>query len=156
VSPASGCPRRQVLGGLLGAACVGLGCGPKGEGVAESAAPTCGPTPKPGAPGWWEIPLAEHPALLEVGGQAAVSKPEAYLELLVAQPEPGCYVALWRICSHGSCDVAWEDEVQAAVCPCHGSMFDEVGAVLTGPATEPLRSFPIGRVGESLWVYREL
>jgi cytochrome b6-f complex iron-sulfur subunit len=43
-------------------------------------------------------------------------------------------------CTHRGCTV----DVQGAnlVCPCHGSTYSRSGAVLRGPAEEPLRAFP--------------
>ncbi len=106
--------------------------------------------------GWVEVPLAAYPELAEVGGQAAVSAPEALLEVVVAQPTEGCFIAVWRICTHGACDVTWEAEARALICPCHESRFAEDGQVLVGPATEPLASFPATRVLDSVWIYRPL
>jgi Rieske Fe-S protein len=91
-----------------------------------------------------------------VGGAAAISLPAHLLELVVAQPTAGCWFAVWRICTHGACEVTWEAAARQLLCPCHHSRFGEDGAVAVGPATEPLRAFPVGRLGESLWVYRPL
>jgi cytochrome b6-f complex iron-sulfur subunit len=110
----------------------------------------------PQDPGWWELPLAEHPALAEVGGWEVVSLPEALLEVIVAQPTESCWFATWRICTHGACELSWEAEERQLVCPCHDSRFEEDGAVAQGPATEALRSFPVGRLGQSLWIWRPL
>lgn len=137
----------------------GLGCGLKGDPTRDSgaaldsgSAPSGGPDPSD--PDWVELPLADYPALAEVGGQAAVSVPEALLEVVVAQPEEDVYIAVWRICTHGACEVSWEPEARDLLCPCHGSRFGEDGQVTEGPATAPLRSFPAARLGESVWVYR--
>ena len=104
--------------------------------------------------GWVEVPLAGFPELATVGGYAYVDVPDALLHLIVAQLEPDCFVALWRICTHGACETEWDPATREATCPCHGSIFAEDGAVLLGPATRGLRVFPVVRRGESLWIER--
>ena len=81
---------------------------------------------------------------------------EALLHVLVVHLSPGCYVAVWRVCTHGACEVAWEAGEDAVVCPCHNSHFDTDGSVLQGPATEALRSFEAVREGDTLYLYRPL
>lgn len=170
--------RRRLLGlglGALGGACAG--CGRLGKGgdsqqldsEGESAGPdsTYGCSPnnptgvEPEGPesgwaeqGWVQVDLAEHPELLEVGGQASVQVPEALLQVVLAQPTEGCFIAVWSICTHGACEVAWDDTVHLLVCPCHDSRFAPDGAVVQGPATEALSSFPVIRSGDALWIYR--
>ena len=143
--------RRRLL--QLGAGALLLGCRREGADSDSGAGLACTP-PEPGdsAQGWVEVALADYPDLREVGGQAAVDVPDAFLALIVAQPSEGCYLALWRICTHGACEVAWDAESDEAVCPCHGSRFAEDGAVLEGPAPRPLRAYPVARVGDLLWI----
>lgn len=104
--------------------------------------------------GWVEIPLAAYPELKAPGGWAWVDAPEELLVLVVAHVSEGCFVALWRICSHGACELSWEAASGGAVCPCHGSVFAEDGSVLVGPATSPVRAFPVVRRGDALFVGR--
>ena len=99
-----------------------------------------------------EVALSDYPDLAEPGGWALVDVPDALLHLVVAHTTPGCFVALWSICTHGACEVAWEADAEQAVCPCHDSRFDADGAVVEGPATEPLRAFAVTRVGDSLFI----
>ena len=151
--------RRAALGSLCALV---LGCGrrlPVAKEGDDSAGPALDCVPPdidPADPAWVELPLADHPTLREVGGVATVSLPSALLELVVGQPTAGCWFAVWRICTHGSCVVDWEAEARELVCPCHHSRFGEDGAVHRGPATLPLRAFPVGRQGDSLWIYRPL
>lgn len=140
----------RALGGLL------VACGrAKPESADTAPALDCDPpTPGGAEEGWVEVPISEIPAVAEVGGQAALSVPEALLEVVVAQPTAGCFIAVWRICTHGACEVSWEPETREIVCPCHLSRFSEEGLVMEGPATEDLRSFPVARAGDSLWIWR--
>ena len=55
-------------------------------------------------------------------------------------PEVGI-VAVSAICSHRGCEVrAMPHSLQ---CPCHGSEYDELGEVLEGPATRPLKRYEV-------------
>lgn len=42
------------------------------------------------------------------------------------------------VCTHIGCTTRWSEERNRFECPCHGSIFDENGAVKTGPAPKPL------------------
>jgi nitrite reductase/ring-hydroxylating ferredoxin subunit len=56
--------------------------------------------------------------------------------LFVFRVSDGFY-AVSAVCTHLGCNVA-RDEVRGFACPCHGSVFDEAGRVLDGPAPRPL------------------
>jgi Rieske Fe-S protein len=81
------------------------------------------------------VPLADVP----VGGAYEVSVDGR--RVLIAQPTEATVIAFDATCTHQGCTVrATEDGL---VCPCHGSAFDPAtGAVVHGPATEPLT--PVG------------
>lgn len=50
---------------------------------------------------------------------------------------PNGFSALSLVCTHLGCTV--EQKADGFTCPCHGSRYDEAGAVLRGPAQKPLR-----------------
>jgi cytochrome b6-f complex iron-sulfur subunit len=50
------------------------------------------------------------------------------------------FTAVTAACTHSTCTITGF-ESQTFVCPCHGSRFSTNGAVVSGPATRPLRSF---------------
>lgn len=57
----------------------------------------------------------------------------------------GAFHAFGDTCTHLQCSLA-EGELEGSVvtCPCHGSQFDVTsGAVLRGPAQQPVRSFAV-------------
>jgi len=55
----------------------------------------------------------------------------------------GDFAAYSAICTHAQCTVAFQDGNLA--CPCHGSVFNpaEGGAVVQGPAQQPLPEVPV-------------
>ncbi|WP_375754742.1 ubiquinol-cytochrome c reductase iron-sulfur subunit [Corallococcus exercitus] len=164
---AGGVDRRQALCTLLRGTCAlaALGCGGDWREAVVLPAPdvgpaplpaTCGDTGVPGTPqeGWVEVPLDQHPALREPGGQAAVRVPDALLDVVVVHAADGCYRTVWRTCTHGDCAVAWDGALGLVECPCHGSRFGLDGSVVRGPASRPLTAFRTLRVGDALFIHR--
>lgn len=66
-------------------------------------------------------------------------KPEKAVFPICLYKKADEYIACLMRCTHQDCEV----ELQGTryICPCHGSEFSNEGAVLTGPAEEPLRTF---------------
>jgi 3-phenylpropionate/trans-cinnamate dioxygenase ferredoxin component len=64
----------------------------------------------------------------------------------------GAFYAFDDTCTHMGCSLAGGDlEETTVVCPCHGSEFDvRSGAVLQGPAREPVETYEIRTEGSSL------
>jgi cytochrome b6-f complex iron-sulfur subunit len=61
--------------------------------------------------------------------------------LYISKQADGSYSALLMHCTHKGCTLnVAADEFK---CPCHGSEFSFAGAVLKGPAKEPLQSFRV-------------
>lgn len=65
---------------------------------------------------------------------------------------PEGFVALWWKCPHLGCTVPWkpndpsEDAIEPAGrfnCPCHGSIYDRYGQIISGPAPRPMDLFPL-------------
>ena len=57
--------------------------------------------------------------------------------LFVLRDDKG-FRALSAICKHLACTVYWSESTKTYDCPCHGSIFDTTGAVLSGPAPKAL------------------
>lgn len=56
------------------------------------------------------------------------------------------------LCSHTGCTVAWHEEQQAYLCPCHEGVYDASGAVVAGPPPKGLASVPVAVSGSDLIV----
>jgi 3-phenylpropionate/trans-cinnamate dioxygenase ferredoxin reductase subunit len=78
--------------------------------------------------------LAGHGGLVNVNGK----------QLAVYRDDEGHTYELSPRCTHMGCTVDWNDTAKTWDCPCHGSKFAADGAVVHGPAAEPLE-----RVGGS-------
>ena len=57
--------------------------------------------------------------------------------------ESGELHALSPVCPHMGCLVHWNEEARSWDCPCHGSRFDAMGAVIHGPATRGLTTLDV-------------
>jgi menaquinol-cytochrome c reductase iron-sulfur subunit len=55
-------------------------------------------------------------------------------------------------CTHLGCAYHWDAAKKGFVCPCHGSVFSETGAVVSGPAPRPLDRFVTKIDGDRLWL----
>jgi Rieske Fe-S protein len=60
---------------------------------------------------------------------------------ILARDAQGLY-AMTNTCTHEGCDVA-PSSGSTLYCSCHGSRFDDNGAVLHGPASSPLVHFAV-------------
>ncbi|MEO8053930.1 MAG: Rieske 2Fe-2S domain-containing protein [Acidobacteriota bacterium] len=61
-------------------------------------------------------------------------------------------VARSLMCSHFGCVVAWHEEKQAYLCPCHDGVYDANGAVVAGPPPTGLANVPVAVHGNDLIV----
>jgi cytochrome b6-f complex iron-sulfur subunit len=61
----------------------------------------------------------------------------------LARLEDGGMIVLWHRCTHLGCTVPWREDEGQFHCPCHSSIFNMVGEVISGPAPRPLDMFPI-------------
>ncbi len=55
----------------------------------------------------------------------------------------GGFMALSGKCTHLGCSVAWVQEKDIFLCPCHSSSFDIKGDVISKPASRALDFFPV-------------
>ena len=60
------------------------------------------------------------------------------------------------ICPHLGCGVRWNQRDGQFQCPCHGSVYDQNGNVVDGPAPRPLDELPSKiEDGELKVIYKE-
>jgi len=60
----------------------------------------------------------------------------------VVKGSDGQIVAYSPICPHLGCRYSWDPAANRFVCPCHNSVFDVEGKLLSGPAPRNLDSLP--------------
>jgi cytochrome b6-f complex iron-sulfur subunit len=93
-------------------------------------------------------PAAAEPASLFVAGPADRFEPGSVTAFpsgrfyLVRLPDEG-FLALHRECTHLGCTVPWDAAQGRFACPCHASVFDITGQVLSPPAPRPLDFYPV-------------
>ena len=71
-------------------------------------------------------------------------------ERVAVMREGDSFIALSLVCTHLGCTVSVTTE--GMVCPCHGSRFDRMGKVLSGPADKSLVRLTVARNGTDLLV----
>lgn len=103
-----------------------------------------------------QISLSEYPELLGVGGSAYVSFPDDFVHILIVCIGNQEWIAVWKICTHGNCNVEWAESLALIECPCHNSLFDWDGSVIQGPAVRPLSAYSVclDDTGEYLFISR--
>jgi cytochrome b6-f complex iron-sulfur subunit len=85
--------------------------------------------------------------LYEPSPVVSVGKPEHFpvgtvtldtrFSIFIVRLQEGFY-ALSAVCTHLGCLSAWKPETGTIACPCHGTAFRRDGAVMAGPAPQPL------------------
>ena len=86
-----------------------------------------------------EIYVAGPLERFEPGSVTAFPEGRFYLSRL----EEGGFLALGRTCTHLGCTVPWVEADQQFACPCHASVFDITGEVLSPPADRALDMFAV-------------
>lgn len=87
-------------------------------------------------------------ALANTGGWALVVEAQT----LIVNTGSDNFSALTSVCTHSNCDRNWTFASNVFTCTCHGSRFNTSGAVLTGPAIQPLKSYATSLSGKTLTV----
>jgi Rieske Fe-S protein len=87
------------------------------------------------------LSLADHPDLARPRGSVRILPTGERDPLYVLALGDNRFAAVSPVCTHRGCTVDLQDE--HLVCPCHGSTYDRSGAVLRGPAEQPLRRYRV-------------
>jgi len=134
--------------GLAGIGGVVAGCSTTAvpfDGTVDGAIPHDERVPTPTTEAGGQTAAIELAATTDipVGGGMVIGK----ANLVVTQPVAGEFKAFSSVCPHVGCLL---DKVANGTidCPCHGSTFRiSDGAVVTGPATQPLTPVPVTVAG---------
>ena len=94
-----------------------------------------------------QIDLTAQVALADAGGWLLITDAKTLVVNV-----GGAYFAMTSVCTHSACDRNWTFSNSKFTCTCHGSEFDTSGNVLSGPATQPLKSYATMLSGTSLKV----
>ncbi len=74
----------------------------------------------------------------------------------VVKQADGVITAFAPLCTHLGCGYRWDAPSRQFHCPCHGSVFDVTGNVVTGPAPRPLDVLPTKvENGQLVVLYKE-
>jgi len=57
------------------------------------------------------------------------------------------------VCTHLSCRVNWDEEINEFYCPCHAAFFDVNGDVVSGPPPRPLDQYEVRLDGDQLFIH---
>jgi len=74
---------------------------------------------------------------LAVNSPVYFEYPSGYPSMLLKKGD-GSLIALSMLCTHVCCQCSYDGGSNEIYCPCHGSLFDQSGNVLRGPAYVPL------------------
>ncbi|HVA97761.1 MAG TPA: Rieske 2Fe-2S domain-containing protein [Bacteroidia bacterium] len=92
-----------------------------------------------------DITSAAYAALQSNGGYVYVNS------IIIGRVSAGNYLAIYDVCTHTGCTIQFNGS--QFPCPCHGSLFDANGNVVTGPASTPLKKYNTSLSGNLLRVY---
>lgn len=89
-------------------------------------------------------------ATLKTPGNALISN-----SVIVAYTNNLQYVAVASICTHQGGTILYDATEKKFICPVHGSVFNQDGSVINGPAVTALKQFKTTLSGTNLRVYED-
>jgi cytochrome b6-f complex iron-sulfur subunit len=97
--------------------------------------------------------LAVSRAVVNLTGFALVDAPGLEFPIYVHRHAEHDYSAVLTRCMHRGCTV--EPTAGRLVCPCHGSEYTAVGAVLKGPTELPLIRYHVTTDAERIFIHEQ-
>jgi Rieske Fe-S protein len=99
-----------------------------------------------------DLTLPEYNVLTKVGGALKIPNPkDSKNPIIVHRISEVNVVAFSSRCSHFGCEVTLPEE-NIIKCPCHGSVFDGSGKVISGPTRKDLEAFFVIFEGTTLTI----
>lgn len=110
------------------------GCNSQSSGGGSPAATTQAPSTSP-------VSMGPASALDQAGFVLNKDTPLGPVLVTRDATNPDALKAVNPTCTHKGCVVDWKGEQKEFVCPCHEARFAADGAVLGGPASQPLATY---------------
>jgi cytochrome b6-f complex iron-sulfur subunit len=115
-----------LVGGTIGASWLLSACGKSSTTTPAAAGPNVNFT--------IDLSTTQYSSLKTNGNYVYVNS------IIVARDSSGNFIALYEVCPHAGCTIMFNGTNQFP-CPCHGSIFDESGNVVQGPATSGVKKY---------------
>lgn len=107
-------------------------------------------SPKSGAGGFEAVGVISE---LDASGRLLNDNAAVGPVLVIRDPNNSdALLAVNPVCPHAGCNVTWREDKTRFACPCHGSEFAADGAVIRGPAREPLGAYEAKVEGDQILV----
>jgi len=91
-----------------------------------------------------DLTKSEFSALGTIGGYAYSGN------VIIVRTSDTQYTVLSKICTHQGCTVTYNSSNNQLPCPCHGSIYNISGGVVSGPATQSLKQYSVKINGNTL------
>ena len=94
--------------------------------------------------GQFTFPFADYPARETVGGsiQTTLQAQSGPKSVFITRVTAESVITVSTVCTHAGCTLnPYDSSAQDYTCPCHNSVFNSLGAVVTGPAVTPLPTY---------------
>jgi Rieske Fe-S protein len=99
-----------------------------------------------------DLKKKKYAALKEIGGSVYLDIKGENKPAIVHRISETEVVAFSSECTHVGCKVNLPTSDGKVICPCHGSLFDEKGKLVHGPATRDLKSFSAKLEGSTITI----
>lgn len=94
-----------------------------------------------------DLSLSANAALNTVGAALV-----AYSGQIVVIHAASGFLAISNTCTHQGCTVNYDTASKEFVCPCHGGVYNQTGAVVSGPPPAALTTYTVTQSGTVLTI----